>query len=263
MGEIGISNIRCINESEPLMKILGVRVDSPTQQEAIEKISRWIREPYSRTHYVTTPNPEIIMSAQRNEQLMDALNNADCALPDGRGLQWAAKRYKEKIKQRITGVDFIQTLASISPQKKWRWYLLGGAPGVAKQAANNLIHKYPGINIVKTEDGGTITLDSIGNADALVTRIRSYKPDILCVAFGAPKQEIFMQIYKHKLGAKVALGIGGTLDFISGKRKRAPKLIRILGFEWLYRLICEPRRIGRIYTAIVRFPLFVMRSHKE
>jgi len=244
------------------MNILDVKIDSLSHRDAIDKVSRWIRKPYSYTHIVTTPNPEIVMAAQTNNELMQALNNTDLALPDGRGLQWAAKRYKQQIRHRITGVDFIHSLASISPQKKWRWYLVGGAPGVAKQASNNLIKKFPGIQIVKAEDGGAITLDSIGNIDALVARIRSYKPDILCVAFGAPKQEIFMQIYKHKLGAKVALGIGGTLDFISGKRKRAPKIIRIIGLEWLYRLVREPRRIGRIYTAIIRFPLAVMRSHK-
>lgn len=244
------------------MKILNVRIDSPNLADAIEKVSRWIREPYTYTHIVTTPNPEIIMAAQKNEMYMHALNCAELALPDGRGLQWAAKRYEERINYRITGVDFIESLASMSPNKKWRWYLLGGAPGVAKQAANNLIKKYPGINIVKAEDGGSVTTDTLDSLDPLVSRIRSSKPDIVCVAFGAPKQELFMEMYKHALGAKVALGVGGTLDFISGKRKRAPKMIRILGLEWLYRLIREPRRFGRIYTAVVRFPLAVLRSHK-
>lgn len=245
------------------MKILDVKVDDIALNDVLVNISRWIKEPKSKLHYIVTVNPEMILAAQNNPDHKTSLNNADLAIADGFGILLAAKLLRKKIHQRITGVDLVEHLARLSPQKNWRWFLLGANPGVAKRAANKLIQKYPGINIVKAEDGGMISLDNLHQQQKLIERINLAKPDILLVAFGVPKQELFMNYYCNSLDVKVAIGVGGTLDFISGKSKRAPKILRKLGLEWLWRLIMQPSRIKRIYNATIKFTLLILRSHRE
>lgn len=239
------------------MKILDINIDNVTLAEAINRIDNLIKSPGSSTRLVTTLNPEIALKANRDIEYRKILNSSSLTIADGTGIIWASKKYRSKLKAKVTGVDLISQLTKISPSKKWRWYLLGGKPGVAKRATNNLIKKNPKINIVKADDGGVINGENFSSQYNLVARIAKYKPDILVVSLGAPIQEKFIHYYKNELNARVAIGAGGTLDFIAGVKKRAPKVLRWIGIEWLWRFIREPKRFKRIWNAVIVFPIVV------
>lgn len=243
-----------------IVKILDIKVDNVSLAEAIVKIESAIVKGLKQTQIVTTLNPEIALKAHCDQGYKNILNSSYLTTADGTGILWAARKYHYKLKGRVTGIDLIDRLAKVSPDKKWRWFLLGGKQGVAKQAANKLTRANLGINIVKAEDGGMISNENIVNQHALVNKIAKANIDILVVSFGAPNQEKFIHRYADQLGAKVAIGAGGSLDFIAGAKKRAPKIMRILGLEWLWRLILEPNRLVRIWKAIVVFPLIVIKN---
>lgn len=243
-----------------IVKILDIKVDNISPVEAIAKIEATIAKGARQTQMVTTLNPEIALKAHHDDIYKNILNSSYLTIADGTGIFWAAKKYHQKLKARVTGIDLINRLAKISPNKKWRWFLLGGKPGVAKKAANKLLQTYPGINIIRAEDGGVITNENINDQQLLVSKIAQAKVDILIVSFGAPIQEKFIQKYKNQLGAKVAIGAGGSLDFIAGVKKRAPKIMRLMGLEWLWRLILEPKRLTRIWKAVVVFSLTILKN---
>ena len=242
------------------MNILGIKIDNVFLYEAVDRIDSIISDQPKTTQLVTTLNPEIALKAHSESDYKNILNKSALTTADGTGIIWAAKINHFKLKAKVTGVDLIKHLAKISPEKKWRWFLLGAKPGVAKKAANNLSKLYPGINIVKTDDGGIITTDNLSNQQNLVNKISNANIDILIVSLGAPTQERFIDYYKNRLNVKVAIGSGGTLDFIANVRKRAPKIFRIIGLEWLWRIILEPKRYKRIWNAVIIFPLTVYRN---
>ena len=206
-------------------------------------------------------------------------------IPDGTGLLWAASFTGQKITQKITGVDLVDKLAKLSAKKGYKIFFLGANPGIAKQSADILTKKYPGMKVAgyssaspKLEQSDkpqfqfpynsriTDIKPAKTNPNAKITQmIRDAKPDILLVAYGHPKQELFISRYAKLLRVPVMIGVGGSFDFITGKAQRAPKFMQKLGidklgFEWLWRLVCEPQRIGRIYTAVIKFPWAVFVS---
>lgn len=243
------------------MKILNIEIDNLATSEIIAKIKHWIDNKKS-FHSIATVNAEMIMAAQNNPSLLQAINQSDLKIPESTGVMWASQKLGQKFKERTPGVDLIWRLAKLSDKQHWRWFLLGSAPGVAKQASEKLKSKYPGIQIVGVEDGGVVTLENLKSRTDLVDKINQAQADILIVTFGVPKQELFMRTFKDQLTAKVGIGAGGTLDFISGKQKRAPKFMRSLGLEWLWRVLREPKRFKRIWTATVIFPKAVKKSLK-
>ena len=268
--------------------ILGVKVNKITQKEVIQRVEEWLSQKGGK-YYIVTPNPEFVMAAQKDEEFRDILNKADIAIPDGVGLLWAAKflslKSKQKLKvflqfiytqlslifyprycrtvipERVTGSDLIWKIARLSEQKNCSIYLLGAEEGVAQKAAEKLKEKYKNLKIAEAELGMKNTEFRIENPE-LVNRINRRQPDILLVAFGHPKQEKWIAGNLSKLeNVKVAIGVGGAFDFIAGKAKRAPRILRKLGLEWLFRLFIEPWRAGRIFTATWKFSWAVLR-HK-
>jgi N-acetylglucosaminyldiphosphoundecaprenol N-acetyl-beta-D-mannosaminyltransferase len=227
--------------------ILGVKIDSLKFEEAVDKIDGFVSG-RKRCYQVVTVNPEFVVAAQYNRSFKKILNNADLSVPDGKGLEYAAKAQGEKFVERITGVDLCWALAKLAEDKGYRIYLLGADPGVALQVANRLKLIHPQIKIVGTYSGKP-------DEKGLIDRVNQATPDILLVAFGAPKQEKFIYQNRRKLNCKVAIGVGGTFDYISGIVDRAPLWMRKIGLEWLYRLFKQPKRIKRILTAVVIFPI--------
>ncbi len=245
------------------MKILGVEIDNFSQKEIITQIKDWINNS-NQLHTIATVNAEMVVAANHDSKIMEVINGSDLKIPESTAIMLASIKLGHKFKQKTPGVDLIWELAKISHQTHWRWYLLGGAPDVAKQASQKLKQKYPGINIVGATDGGVVTSENIHTRTDLVEDINHVKPDILIVCFGIPKQEMFMQVFKNQLTAKIGIGAGGTLDFIAGKQKRAPKALRLIGLEWFWRLLREPKRFKRIWTATVIFPIkFIFSSTKN
>lgn len=230
------------------MNILGVKIDNLSITETLNKIEGFLKDGYQ--HYIVTPNPEIVLAAQNDTQLMKILNEADLAISDGIGLVWASNFLCQPLKERVTGADVINQICVRLAFAPYRLFLLGGKNGVALKAAAKLKDCQPDLKIEAEED--------IYKA---IEKINYFKPDILFVALGAPKQEKWIYYNLKDLSSvKLAIGVGGAFDFIAGRLKRAPAFLQKAGLEWLWRLAIEPWRIGRIYNAVVRFPMRVIKN---
>ena len=235
------------------LKILGVSVHDVTVAETLDWIARFVDE--HGPHQLCTVNPEFIMTAQNDAEFMHVLNQSALNVPDGVGVLWAARRKGRRLRERVGGSDLVAQIADRAAVTGWRIFLLGAAEGVAEQAVAKLRVRHPSINIVGAFAGSP----SIDQEDNIVTRIRSVTPDILLVAYGAPKQDKWIARNIDRTGTAVAIGVGGSLDHIVGKQKRAPKWIQRAGLEWFYRLLREPRRWRR-QLALPRFVWRVLRS---
>lgn len=260
-----------------IVEILGVKIDQVTFDGALEQIESFIHQ--RGPHQVVTVNPEFIMRAQSDAEFRRVLNQADLAVPDGAGLLWASRileRRSQKrigkhpkktliLPERVTGVDLLIALMTRAAEHGWKVYLLGGSSGMANRTAAYFSTQLPKLKIVGAEigplineEGQPINHDQQALLDAVLARIEHTKPDLLFVAFGAPKQERFIARYAKHLKVPVMIGVGGAFDFIGGKAHRAPIILQKLWLEWLWRLITEPWRAGRIWTATVRFPLTIL-----
>ena len=228
--------------------MLGVGFDDLTRENAIELCKKLIDE--HRAAYMATPNPEIVMAAWENGELMDALTNADLVIPDGIGVVKAAKILGTPLKERLPGIEIGEAILKYLAESGKSAFLLGAKPGVAELAAEQIKKKYPGINICGTNDG-------YFKEDApVVAKINAARPDFLMVCLGAPKQEIWMSKNAPMLDVGLMAGLGGSLDVFAGTVERAPKVWQELNLEWLYRCIKEPWRFKR--TA--KLPLFLVKA---
>lgn len=216
--------------------ILQVSIDTLSESEILTHIHRWID--MGTPHQIVTVNTEFVMAARQDAVFRKCLLSADLALADGAGIILAAKLLHQPIPPRLAGVDFVQTLANESTKQGYSVYLLGGQGGVAKQTSNVLQSRSPGLKIVGVDESSPEDLD-------VIKRIKICQPDILLVAWGAPKQDVWINLHKHDLNVPVMIGVGGTFDFLAGKQKRAPKWMRDFGLEWLWRLLREPKRWRR------------------
>lgn len=227
------------------MNILNVKIDNFSMTETLNKIEGFLKD--GQQHYIVTPNPEIVLTAQNDAELMKILNGADLSVPDGIGLIFASHFLREPIKERVTGVDLIYRICF---DFRARTFLLGGRNEAAKKSAAKMRVLWPDLKVETSEE-----------SDGVIEKINQFQPDVIFVAFGAPKQEKWIRDNLKKMpSVKIAAGVGGAFDFISGRIKRAPAWTQGMGLEWLWRLAMEPKRIGRIYNAVVKFPLMVAKS---
>jgi len=232
-----------------MSKILGVKIDNISFSDALAKIQAFLM--VDELHQIATVNPEFIMTAQNDPVFLEILNQTDLNVPDGIGLQFASWFLGKKINERITGVDLTWEVCKIAAEKGYSVYFLGAAEGVAQKAAHRVKLLNPDLKIAGTYSGNP-------DEEGIVDRINETKPDILLVAFGAPKQEKFIYNNRYTLKTKLAIGVGGTFDYIAGEVAYAPIWVRKIGFEWFYRLFTQPKRAKRIFTAVIIFPLFVI-----
>lgn len=234
------------------INILNVKISNLTWQQVLERVKGFFND--NQQHLVTTPNPEMIVLAQTDEEFKKVLNQADLAIPDGIGLIFASWFLGNKLQQRITGVDFVWKIAELAEQANKSIYLLGGLEGVNQSVAVAIAEKFPKLKIYV---GG----DNARPADSeLIKKINEIKPNILLVAFGFGRQEKWIAKNLAKTpSVDLAVGIGGALDFISGRVKRAPKIMRQLGLEWLWRFARQPWRWRRILTATCKFSWLVLK----
>lgn len=238
-----------------MARILYVKVDELNFKEMMRKITDFCVGKTLRQ--IVTLNPEFIVAAQRDKEFKKILNSADLSVPDGFGLKVGAILTGQKIGERITGVDLTWEICKLASERGFSVFFLGGKEGVAYKASRRIKLVHPKLKIAGTFAGKP---DDQKTLDV----IKSAKPDILFVAFGAPKQDKFIyQLKTNKLQSttiRLAMGVGGTFDYITGSIPRAPKWMRAIGMEWLYRLIRQPKRLGRIFTAVVIFPSLVLWS---
>jgi N-acetylglucosaminyldiphosphoundecaprenol N-acetyl-beta-D-mannosaminyltransferase len=238
------------------VRILGVRLDNVTANEAVERIMTMALS--GSAHQVMTVNPEFIMIAQRDEIFRAVLEHAALCIADGMGVIWASRFLKRPLAERITGVDTVNNIARQSARRDVKIFLLGAAPGVAEQTARILETRYPGLRIAGWYSGSPRPEEE----DEICRRIESVRPHILLVAFGAPKQDIWIQRTRERLQIPVAIGVGGTFDFIAGIAVRAPLWMQSLGLEWFYRLLREPWRWRRM-MALPQFVAAVWKSKHD
>jgi exopolysaccharide biosynthesis WecB/TagA/CpsF family protein len=230
------------------IRILGLPVDAITYAEWLDRIDAWVQGEGSQ--HVCTINPEFVMIAQRDTLFAAILTRAALCVPDGVGLLWAARHLGTPLPERVTGSDGVPQIAARAAARGWRLFLLGAAPGVADRAADVLRARYPGVNICGVYSGSP----AADEEDAIVERINASGADILFVAYGAPAQDKWIARNLPRLKVKMAMGVGGALDFIAGVVPRAPEWMQRLGLEWLFRLYLQPWRIGRM----LRLPRFVL-----
>lgn len=241
---------------EKRIRILGLPVSAVTYAEWLELIDTWVQSGVA--HHVCTINPEMIMIAQKDPNFYNILSRADLTVPDGVGLLWAARRKGTPLPERVTGSDGVPLIASEAAKRGWRVFLLGAAPGVAEKAAAVLRERHPALQIAGVYSGSPAPDEE----DAIVERVNASDADILFVAYGAPEQDKWIARNLPRLQVKMAMGVGGSLDFVAGVIPRAPHSFQRLGLEWLYRLYLQPKRIIRMMR-LPRFALAVMVKEKH
>lgn len=230
------------------MKVTQI-LDIPIHSTPKEELEKLFAEKLNGKsfHHLATVNPEFLVEARKSDTFFSLLKkNTWLNICDGFGIQLAGIFSGKKI-IRITGVETADILCKICEQEKKKIALIGGF-GVAQKSKEFLLKKYPKLNIVFAEDG-----DPQKNPENLL----AVKPDAILVAFGSPAQEYWLQKYGKEIGAKVGIGVGGTFDFWTSKRTRAPKVLQKIGLEWFWRLLQEPSRWKRIFNAVIIFPLLV------
>lgn len=229
--------------------ILGVRVDDVTYAESVALVERFIRE--AGPHAIVTPNPEIVMLARRRRALREVLSRAALAIPDGIGLLWAARWLGQPLREHVRGTDLVLRLAERSVGLGWRWYLLGAPQGVAAAAAANLRRLYPGLCVVGAAPGSPCPADD----EDVRSLVAAAGPiDLILVAYGAPAQELWLDRNLGSLHIPVGVGVGGVLDYLARRVPRAPRWMRELELEFLYRLLVQPWRWRR-QLALPQFAL--------
>lgn len=231
--------------------VLGVGFDNLTLDEAVARGMELVCG--EGTHYVVTPNPEIVEVCRENPAARDAVNGADLVLPDGVGVVKGAAMLGTPLKEKTPGIEFAAGLMGKMAQQGKSLYLLGAKPGVAELAGQRLTQRYPGLRIAGTHDG------YFKEDGPVVEAIRQSGADVVFVCLGAPKQELWMAKNGSATGAHLLCGLGGSLDVFAGVVARAPKFWSDHGLEWFYRLCKEPRRIGRM----MKLPLFLVHVKQE
>ena len=225
---------------------MGVAFDNVTMEEAVSAGAALLDG--ETGSYVVTPNSEIVYACRDTEGLSQVLGGAALVLPDGIGVVYASRILGRPLKQKVAGIDFAAGLAGELARRGDSLFLLGARPGVAEQAADRLRERYPGLVIAGVHDG------YFQEDGPVVAEIAASGAKAVFVCLGAPKQEFWMARNGAATGARILVGMGGSLDVFAGTVKRAPDLWVRLGLEWLYRLIREPWRFGRM----LRLPQFLL-----
>ncbi len=217
-------------------ELFGLPLARVTFREALGLCKSWLKE--STPHHIITADATMVLEALDDARLKELLARAALIVPDGFGVVWAAHRLGMQLPERVPGCELAERLCIETADLGTRFYFLGGAPGVAAEAAERLREKYPTLQIVGTRHGYYTEQEE----SEIVTEIVALRPDVLYCALGIPKQEFFIAKYANQLGAKLLMGVGGTLDVLSGRVKRAPRLFQNLHLEWLYRTLGQPRK---------------------
>lgn len=220
------------------LDVMGLQFDNVTMDEALARADAFLSG--DKTACVVTPNAEIAYEALHDMSLRKLLNSADLMLPDGAGVVLASKLLKTPLKEKVAGVDFAAGLLKLLAKNQQSVFLLGAKPGVAETAAEKMVQMTPGLRIAGLHDG------YFTDEAPIIAQINESGADVLFVCLGSPKQELFMQRYRQALGVKIMIGLGGSLDAFAGTVKRAPQWMIRMNLEWLYRLIKEPKRFGRM-----------------
>lgn len=225
--------------------LFGIEIDNVTRPEALERLQQYLNN--GRGHYVTTPNVDHVVRLQRDEDFRQAYRSASLVVADGAPVVWASRLLGRPLKERVTGADLIPEVCALAAQEGRSVFFLGGNPGVAQRAGENLQRLFPGLRVAGCyAPPFGFEQDPAQNEEA-IRRVEEAHPDILFAALGAPKQEKWVFSHRERLGFRLALCIGSALDYPAGAARRAPSWMREGGLEWLWRIGLEPRRLAKRY----------------
>ncbi len=243
-----------------IVKLFEVPIFTGSFQEAFAEIAQALENKTSHgshgVYAVYTPNTEHVMLAQRHPQFLHALQSADLTLPDGIGAVWASNiLFRSRIKERITGREMMFSLIEYCARHHLRVFLVGGREHVAQKTAEYFHTRFSDLEIAYDEGANVVTQETSEENSRIFSAIQKFQPQLLCVAYGAPHQELWIEHYRDELsraGVRVAMGVGGSFDVFSGKLKLPPEFIEHAGLEWFWRLLQEPWRLKR-QTVLVQF----------
>ncbi len=226
--------------------VLGIPVHPVTRDQVLDQIENWLdpcQAEGDAVRHICTVNPEFIMTARQYPVFRTVLHESDLNVPDGVGVTWAMRlSLTDRPVVRVTGADLVPHIARAAAMQGWRLLLLGAGPGVAERAAARLRRRCPGLTVRGLHGGAPRAQDW----PRVQAELAVFQPHILLVAFGHPQQDVWIAEHRMDLEGMVAMGVGGALDFIAGEIRRAPAWMRRLGLEWLFRLLRQPRRLGRM-----------------
>lgn len=230
--------------------ILGIPFNDVSFAEAVEWVRQRVRA--RRPAYIATANMDFLMHAWRDPELQRILLEADLVVADGIPIVWMSRLTGPPLRERVTGSDLVPMLAGLAAREGFSLFGLGGAPGVAERAMAKLAERCPGLRVAGCHSPPKADILDMDN-EGILARIEAVSPDILLVAFGAPKQEKWVNMHIRRWHVPVAMGVGGSLDFLAGTQKRAPRWAQKLALEWLWRMLSDPRRLLRRYAANMAF----------
>jgi N-acetylglucosaminyldiphosphoundecaprenol N-acetyl-beta-D-mannosaminyltransferase len=232
--------------------VLGVPFDRVDRVGAVRRAAELASS--GGFHLVVTANPELVVAARASPELMEVVRSASLVVADGIGVVWASRRLGDPLPERVAGVELMEALCGWAALEGRPVFLLGGRPGVAEAAATNLVRRFPGLQVAGTHHG------YFTGADAEVAgRVARSGAHLLFCGLGSPTQELWLWRHRGRLGVRLAMGVGGSLDVLAGQARRAPEWVRRAHLEWLYRLAREPWRWRR-QLALPRFAWAVLRS---
>jgi N-acetylglucosaminyldiphosphoundecaprenol N-acetyl-beta-D-mannosaminyltransferase len=234
-------------------RILDVQVHRVTLPGTLEWLERFVEQ--GRPHQIVTVNMDFIRLARKDQEFREVVNRAALAVADGVPVLWCSRLLGQPLPERVTGVDIVEHGAALAAERGYGVFLLGAAAGVAEGAAQVLRRRHPALRIVGTYSPpfGPFTDEEDAH---MVRLVRSAQPQMLFVAFGAPKQDHWIDRHLDELGVPICVGVGGTLDLLAGRLPRAPRWMQSAGLEWVFRLMQEPQRLWRRYL-INDLPLFL------
>ncbi len=246
------------------IQLLNVMIDNVTMAEALDRAKDFLHA--KSFHHIVTPGPEFLLEATAHPRFQRILNQADLALPDGMGLHFGSRLTRQRLIARVPGADFVDELLALAEREEKSVFFFGGAPGTADTAASVIARRHPRLNIVGIESGYRGPWQKLHDR-RIVEKIHFAKPDILLVALGFPKQELWIDQHRHALhDVAIAIGVGRTLEYLAGTIKRAPAIMRQSGFEWLHTYLNAGRyhhgqfRRQRVGHATLRFLVTIFRD---
>ncbi len=246
--------VEAIDSINNLLILMGVPINNLSMDETLERIERMVLEgrQLEKTHQVATVNVDFLVKAMDDIELHNMLQNADLCTADGMPLVWSSKLIGVPLKERVTGSDMVPQLAKRAAESGLSLYFMGGSEHSAEKAKEILTTQYPDLNVVGTSCPYWKPGEEFD--ETVLDHIRQTDPDILLVALGNPKQEMWIKEYGEVVGVPVMIGVGASLDFIASNVKRAPVWMQKIGLEWLGRLLQEPGRLWKRYwTDATRF----------
>jgi len=243
------------------VRLFGVDIDALAMGEAVARILSWVGDPESRCRYVVTPNVDHTVLLANRADLREAYREASLVLADGWPVVAAARLLGRGLPERVAGSDLAPALFAAVSEEPMRVFLLGAAPGVAEQAAVNIHSRWPIVRVTGTYSPPLGFENDVEENRRILERIAAARPHLLIIGLGAPKQELWVHRNREKVEARVALCAGATIDFLAGRRRRAPRWMQRSGLEWLHRVACEPHRLaGRYARDAWVFPQLVWRE---